>query len=70
MCPGTSLVVRELRLHTLNAGGTDSIPSQGIGSHMLQLSHTSKDPTCHSQDLAHQINTYLKKKMCSTEKLA
>ena len=34
---GTSLVVQWLRLHAPNAGGPGSIPSQGTGSHMLQL---------------------------------
>ena len=37
-CFGTSLVARWLRLHAPNAGGLGSIPGQGIGSHMLQLS--------------------------------
>ena len=34
---GTSLVVQGLRLHIPNAGGLDSIPGQGTGSHMPQL---------------------------------
>ena len=33
----TSLVVRWLKLHTPNAGGPGSIPSQGTGSHIQQL---------------------------------
>ena len=34
---GTSLVVQWLRLHTPNAGGLGSVPSQGIRSHKPQL---------------------------------
>ena len=34
---GTSLVVQWLKLHSPNAGGPDSIPGQGIRSHMPQL---------------------------------
>ena len=42
----TSLVVPWLRLHTPNAGGPRSIPSQGTRFHMLQL----KEPACHNKD--------------------
>ena len=34
---GTSLVIQRLRLHTPNAGGPGSIPSQATRLHMLQL---------------------------------
>ena len=33
----TSPVVQQLRLHTRDAGGLDSIPGQRTRSHMLQL---------------------------------
>ena len=54
---GISLAVLWLRLHTLNAGGLGSIPSQGARSHMLQLKilHTATE-TRHSQ-----INNFFKK---------
>jgi len=39
-CPGTSLVVHQLRLHAPDAGGQDLIPGQGTRSHIT----TTKDP--------------------------
>ena len=57
---GISLVVQWLRLHTPNAGGLGSVPSQGIRSHKPQLNvcgpqlkilHTAKkikDPPCYN----------------------
>ena len=49
---GTSLVVQWLRLHTPNAGGQGSIPSEGTRSHMPQLNMRMPqlDPTCHKKD--------------------
>ena len=41
---GTFLVVQWLRLHTLNAGGTDLSPGQGIRLHTVQV----KGPAWHS----------------------
>ena len=35
-CPGTYLVVQQLRFHAPNAGDLGSIPGQGTRSHMLQ----------------------------------
>ena len=53
---GTSLVVQQLRLCALNAGGQGSIPGRGTGSHMLQL----KTPHATTKTRHSQINTNFK----------
>ena len=55
--PRTSLLVPWLRLHAFNAGGTSSIPGQGIRSHVLQ--GEAKNRQTHTHTIKTQKNISL-----------